>query len=79
MDRGQDGEAAAVALVAGVSCIAKIGAGLSDEELSHARTLENAAKDGADFAAAGDGGGAVAGRVKGRGGSESVRLDGRKR
>lgn len=35
--------------VAGVSCITNMGAGLSDEKLSHAHTLENAAKGAADF------------------------------
>ena len=35
--------------VVGVSCITNMGAGLSDEKLSHAHTLENAAKGAADF------------------------------
>lgn len=35
--------------VAGVSCITNMGAGLSDEKLSHAHTLENASKGAADF------------------------------
>lgn len=35
--------------VVGVSCITNMGAGLSDENLSHAHTLENAAKGAADF------------------------------
>jgi xanthosine phosphorylase len=35
--------------VVGVSCITNMGAGLSDENLSHAHTLENASKGAADF------------------------------
>jgi xanthosine phosphorylase len=35
--------------VAGVSCITNMGAGLSDENLSHAHTLENAGKGAAAF------------------------------
>jgi xanthosine phosphorylase len=35
--------------VAGVSCITNMGAGLSDEKLSHAHTLENAAKGAGAF------------------------------
>lgn len=35
--------------VVGVSCITNMGAGLSAENLSHAHTLENAAKGAADF------------------------------
>lgn len=35
--------------VVGVSCITNMGAGLSDEKLSHAHTLENASKGAADF------------------------------
>ncbi len=35
--------------VAGVSCITNMGAGMSDEKLSHAHTLENAGKGAADF------------------------------
>ncbi|HYC72584.1 MAG TPA: purine-nucleoside phosphorylase [Opitutaceae bacterium] len=35
--------------VVGVSCITNMGAGLSDEKLSHAHTLENAAKGAAAF------------------------------
>lgn len=35
--------------VVGVSCITNMGAGLSDEKLSHAHTLENAAKGAAEF------------------------------
>lgn len=35
--------------VVGVSCITNMGAGLSDENLSHAHTLENAAKGAAEF------------------------------
>jgi xanthosine phosphorylase len=35
--------------VAGVSCLTNMGAGLSDERLSHAHTLENAAKGAAAF------------------------------
>ena len=35
--------------VVGVSCITNMGAGLSDEQLTHAHTLENAAKGAADF------------------------------
>jgi xanthosine phosphorylase len=35
--------------VAGVSCITNMGAGLSDENLSHAHTLENAAKGAGAF------------------------------
>lgn len=35
--------------VAGVSCITNMGAGLSDEKLSHAHTLENAARGAAAF------------------------------
>lgn len=35
--------------VVGVSCITNMGAGLSDEHLSHAHTLENASKGAADF------------------------------
>jgi translocation and assembly module TamB len=35
--------------VVGVSCITNMGAGLSDEQLSHAHTLANAAKGAADF------------------------------
>jgi xanthosine phosphorylase len=35
--------------VVGVSCITNMGAGLSDEKLSHAHTLENAARGGAAF------------------------------
>jgi xanthosine phosphorylase len=35
--------------VVGVSCITNMGAGLSDEKLSHAHTLENAAKGAANF------------------------------
>jgi xanthosine phosphorylase len=35
--------------VVGVSCITNMGAGLSDEKLSHAHTLENAARGAADF------------------------------
>src|SRR6478609_8683595 len=35
--------------VAGVSCITNMGAGLSDEKLSHAHTLENAGKGAAAF------------------------------
>lgn len=35
--------------VAGVSCITNMGAGLSDEHLTHAHTLENAAKGAAAF------------------------------
>jgi len=35
--------------VAGVSCITNMGAGMSDEKLSHAHTLENAAKGAGAF------------------------------
>lgn len=35
--------------VVGVSCITNMGAGLSDEKLSHAHTLENAAKGAGNF------------------------------
>jgi len=35
--------------VAGVSCITNMGAGLSDEQLTHAHTLENAGKGAAAF------------------------------
>jgi xanthosine phosphorylase len=35
--------------VAGVSCITNMGAGLSDEKLSHAHTLENASRGAAAF------------------------------
>jgi xanthosine phosphorylase len=35
--------------VAGISCITNMGAGLSDEQLSHAHTLENAAKGAGAF------------------------------
>jgi purine nucleoside phosphorylase len=35
--------------VVGVSCITNMGAGLSDEKLSHAHTMENAARGTADF------------------------------
>lgn len=35
--------------VVGVSCITNMGAGLSDEKLSHAHTLENAARGAAGF------------------------------
>jgi xanthosine phosphorylase len=35
--------------VVGVSCITNMGAGLSDENLSHAHTLENASKGAVDF------------------------------
>jgi purine nucleoside phosphorylase len=35
--------------VAGVSCITNMGAGLSDEKLSHAHTLENASKGAGAF------------------------------
>ncbi len=35
--------------VVGVSCITNMGAGLSDEKLSHAHTLENASKGAAGF------------------------------
>lgn len=35
--------------VVGISCITNMGAGLSDEKLSHAHTLENAAKGAAAF------------------------------
>lgn len=35
--------------VAGISCITNMGAGLSDESLSHAHTLENAGKGAAAF------------------------------
>lgn len=35
--------------VVGVSCLTNMGAGLSDEKLSHAHTLENAARGAANF------------------------------
>ncbi len=35
--------------VVGVSCITNMGAGLSDEQLSHAHTLENASKGASAF------------------------------
>ena len=35
--------------VVGCSCITNLGAGMSDENLSHAHTLENAAKGAGDF------------------------------
>lgn len=35
--------------VVGCSCITNMGAGLSDEKLSHAHTIENAARGAADF------------------------------
>ena len=35
--------------VVGVSCITNMGAGLSDEKLSHAHTLENAARGAGAF------------------------------
>ena len=35
--------------VVGVSCITNMGAGLSDEKLSHAHTLANAAKGAGAF------------------------------